>query len=81
VVKDCEIYIPLEGLINLELERTRLEKELQRLEGLIESVNKKLSNESFVSRAPVEIVNKERAKLEDWQAAYKKIKTLLEDLK
>jgi len=80
VVKDCEIYIPLEGLINLELERTRLEKELQRLNGLIISVNKKLSNESFVSRAPADIVNKEKAKLEDWQAAYSKIKTLLEDL-
>ncbi len=80
VVKGCDIFVPLEGLIDLDVERGRLQKEIQRLEGLLTGVGKKLSNEKFVNNAPAEVVEKERAKQHDWEASLGKIKDLLEDL-
>ncbi|MGE5496943.1 MAG: hypothetical protein ACM3Q2_02675, partial [Syntrophothermus sp.] len=81
VVKDSEIFIPLEGLIDLDVERARLQKDIQRLEGSLTGVNKKLSSESFVNNAPKDIVEKERQKKTDWEEKLGKLKTMLEDLK
>ncbi|WKZ69454.1 MAG: valine--tRNA ligase [Melioribacteraceae bacterium] len=81
VVKGCDIYIPLEGLIDLDVERQRIEKEISRLEGLFNSVSKKLSNEKFVNNAPVDVVEKEKAKQHDWSESIEKLKKILEDLK
>lgn len=80
VVKDCDIFVPLEGLIDLDVERNRLQKEIQRLEGMLNGVSKKLSNEKFVNNAPKDVVDKERAKQHDWESSLNKIKALLEDL-
>lgn len=80
VLKDAEIFIPLEGLIDLEVERQRIQKEIQRLENSIGSVEKKLSNEKFVNNAPAEVVEKERAKQKDWTENLSKLKEILENL-
>lgn len=80
VLKDAEIFIPLEGLIDLDVERQRLQKEIQRLENSVISVEKKLSNEKFVSNAPAEVVEKERAKLKDWQENLTKLREILDSL-
>lgn len=80
VFKDCDIFIPLEGLIDLEVERKRLEKEIARLEGLVKSVDKKLSNENFVSKAPQDVVEKEKVKQRDWKNSLEKLGALLKDL-
>ena len=58
-----ELFIPLEGVIDLERERQRLRTEVQRLDGQAAGTEKKLANESFVSRAPAEVVDHERQKL------------------
>lgn len=81
VVKDCDIYVPLEGLIDLDIERSRIEKEIVRIEGSLQGVTKKLSNESFVGRAPADVVEKEKAKKEDWEKTLEKLKVILNDLK
>ena len=80
IVKSVEIYVPLEGLIDLEIERQRLQKEITRLEGSLAGIEKKLSNEKFVSGAPAEVVEKERAKQRDWQENLRKLKEILENL-
>ncbi len=80
VIKDCEIYIPLEGLIDLDVERQRLQKEISRLEGSLTGIEKKLSNEKFVNNAPAEVVEKERAKQRDWQENLSKLKEILNNL-
>jgi valyl-tRNA synthetase len=80
VVKSSEIYIPLEGLIDLDVERQRLQKEITRLEGSLAGIEKKLSNEKFVSGAPAEVVEKERTKQRDWQKNLRKLKEILENL-
>ena len=57
-----EIYIPLEGLIDLEGERARLEKELQKQRQFLERIKKKLANTDFLSRAPSEVIDAEKEK-------------------
>lgn len=80
VVKDCDIYIPLEGLIDLNVERNRLEKEIARISGSLEGVKKKLSNEGFVAKAPAEVIERERTKMHDWEKSLEKLKAILADL-
>jgi valyl-tRNA synthetase len=62
VVSSLEIFIPLEGLIDLEVERERLNKRIQEMQGRLSAVEKKLENENFIKRAPVEVVDHEREK-------------------
>ena len=81
VVKGCDIFIPLEGLIDLNVERGRIEKEITRLTSSLEGVKKKLSNEGFVAKAPAEVLERERTKLADWEKALEKLQIILSDLK
>ena len=55
-------YVPLAGLIDIDAEIARLEKEIGKARGELEGVSKKLSNESFTSRAPAEIVEREKTR-------------------
>ncbi|MDH7603379.1 MAG: valine--tRNA ligase [Melioribacter sp.] len=80
VVKECEIYVPLEGLIDINVERHRIQKEIARLTSSLESVKKKLSNESFITKAPADIIEREKNKLNDWQKALEKLQNILSDL-
>ncbi|NWF51056.1 MAG: valine--tRNA ligase [Ignavibacteriaceae bacterium] len=80
VISECEIFIPLEGLIDLEVERQRLQKEINRLENSLAGIEKKLSNEKFVSNAAPEIVEKERTKQKDWLENIGKLKEILKNL-
>jgi valyl-tRNA synthetase len=80
VVKGCDIFIPLEGLIDLNVERARIEKEITRISGSLEGVRKKLSNEGFVAKAPAEVIERERAKMNDWETSLEKLSSILKDL-
>jgi valyl-tRNA synthetase len=74
------LFIPLGGVIDLNVERTRLGKESERLANLIEGTERKLSNESFVSRAKPEVVAAEREKLDSLRADMAKVQTAIQDL-
>jgi valyl-tRNA synthetase len=80
VIKDCEIFIPLEGLIDLDIERTRLKKEIERIQTSLTGINKKLSNEKFVQNAAPEVVEKERGKKQNWELSLNKLKEILINL-
>ncbi|MXV44436.1 valine--tRNA ligase [Saccharibacter sp. 17.LH.SD] len=67
VLDEATIFLPLEGVIDLDAERNRLRKEVTRLETEIEKVTKKLSNENFVSRAKPEVVQENRDRLSDFE--------------
>ena len=67
VITGAEIYLPLAGLINIEDEIARLEKEAEKLQQEVDRVEKKLSNEKFVAKAPAAVVEAERAKGTDYQ--------------
>lgn len=80
VINNCEIYIPLEGLIDLEVEKSRLQKEISRLENSLIGIEKKLSNEKFISNAAKDVVERERAKQIDWQNNLHKLNEILLNL-
>ena len=58
----ADIYLPLAGLIDLDKEIARIEKEIANTENELKRLAGKLNNESFVAKAPAEVVEKERAK-------------------
>jgi len=66
VISGAEIYLPLEGLINLDEEKKRLEKELEKWTSEVERVQKKLSNQGFVAKAPESVIEEERRKEKDY---------------
>ena len=80
VVGDAEIFVPLEGLIDVSAEKARLEKEIGRLAGLIQSIESKLANDSFVERAPKNVVEKEKEKLANFTSNVEKLRKTLEQL-
>ncbi|NLW90716.1 MAG: valine--tRNA ligase [Syntrophomonadaceae bacterium] len=61
----AEIYVPLEGVIDLEKETARLEKELKGAQTELEKAEAKLNNDSFLARAPQAVIDKEKAKAEE----------------
>ncbi|MBE6645761.1 MAG: valine--tRNA ligase [Ruminococcaceae bacterium] len=60
------LYIPLSEVIDFEKERARLTAEMKKNEGEIERLEKKLSNEGFVAKAPAAVIEGERAKLKKY---------------
>ncbi|MCK9583381.1 MAG: valine--tRNA ligase [Candidatus Cloacimonetes bacterium] len=62
VVRNMEIFLPLAGLIDPEVERARLGKQLEKLEKELMIISKKLANKNFVEHAKAEVVEKEREK-------------------
>ena len=73
--------LPLKGVIDLAAERTRLEKEMSKVEADIKRVDAKLGNANFVANAPEEVVEGEREKRDEAQARKAKIVEALERLK
>ncbi|CAD7735914.1 Valine--tRNA ligase [Xanthomonas hydrangeae] len=66
IVGELTLLVPLEGLVDMDAERTRLDKEIKRVEGEIGKCNGKLGNATFVENAPAVVVEQERARLNDW---------------
>ncbi|REL37847.1 valine--tRNA ligase [Rhodohalobacter sp. SW132] len=80
LVRGTELFIPLEGLIDLDKEKERIRKEIAKMEGFLKSVNGKLSNEKFVENAPDAVVEKERQKKADAESDIKILNESLENL-
>ncbi|MCA9766542.1 MAG: valine--tRNA ligase [Carnobacterium sp.] len=66
VITGAEIYLPLAGLINIDEEIVRLEKELAKWSGEVKRVKGKLSNAKFVDNAPVAVVEAEKVKEKEY---------------
>lgn len=75
-----QILLPLKGLINLEEEIIRLKKEANRIDDEINRATNKLSNKNFIDKAPLEIVEKEKEKLAEYQSDAKTIAIRIEQL-
>ncbi|MCK4777354.1 MAG: valine--tRNA ligase, partial [Actinomycetia bacterium] len=81
VQEDVEIYLPLSGLINLHEEKARIENNIKDVDEELKKVEKKLGNKSFIQKAPENIVEKQRIKLETLEAKKEKLNNLLSFLK
>ena len=81
LVGSMEVLVPMAGLINLDAEIARLNKEIEKAEKEIGRLSGKLNNEKFVSNAPKEVVEKEQAKLAEAQGNQSKLTEQLEKIK
>jgi len=80
VISGAEIFIPLEGLIDVDVERSRLQKELDSLKTQLEKVSKKLANPDFLANAPEDVIDREKLKKRDYEERIEKINKNLEHI-
>ena len=81
IVSDgAKIFIPMAEMLDTEKEKARLEKEKQTALAEIERVNKKLSNASFVDKAPAAVVDGEKAKLAKYTEMLANVEDMLKAL-
>ncbi len=81
VMQHLEIFMPLSGLIDIEKETARLEKEISKIKADLEKVVAKLSSESFTGKAPLEIIEKEKGKEREYLEILGKLEESLSKIK
>ncbi len=80
IVDDAVIYLPLRGMLDIEAERQRLQRELEELLAELERTRALLANEQFVTRAPAQVVERQRTKLADTEERVRLIQQRLDEL-
>jgi len=75
-----ELFLPLEGLVDVAAERARLGKELEKVRAEIAKVEAKLSNPAFTEKVPAKVLEEHRQRLLDWQAKERQVLSSLENL-
>jgi len=63
VLKEAEVVIPMESMVNLEAERKRLQKEVEQSQAEVAQLEKRLKDRQFLTKAPASVIGKERQKL------------------
>ena len=81
MVDQLEIFVPLEGLIDINKELNRLDDEITKMQGRLNAVNSKLNNKSFVNKAPKMVVENEKTKQNKYQDSLNKLKENFNSLK
>jgi valyl-tRNA synthetase len=81
VVTGAELFLPLAGLVDIEQELKRLEKELSTLNAEVERIEKKLNNPGFMAKAPAKVIEEEKAKMADYKEKRDKVVARLAELK
>ncbi len=81
VISSYQVYLKIEGLIDIEQEKTKINKEIERAESFLKSINKKLGNENFTGKASADVVANEKKKQSDTVQKLEKLKVHLESLK
>lgn len=74
LVGNTELLVPMAGFINKETELARLTKEIEKYQNEVKRIEGKLSNEAFVAKAPAAVIEKERAKMAEYQSGLDKIR-------
>ncbi len=81
ILTGVELYLPLAGLLDLDAEIARLEKELKRLDSEVERVQKKLNNQGFIAKAPAAVIEEEKAKEQDYLEKRETVQERINELK
>ncbi len=76
-----ELFMPLDGLVDLDAERKRLNKELDKVVSEMSKSQTKLGNPGFADRAPAAVVEQERARLQEWTAKQQQLLTMIDALR
>jgi valyl-tRNA synthetase len=72
-----DLFLPTEGLIDVEAEKSRLTKELQKIEAEISKVEQKLANPNFTQKVPASVLEEHRQRLTEWQGKREHVKSAL----
>ncbi|NNE57904.1 MAG: valine--tRNA ligase [Hellea sp.] len=80
VVEEATIALPLAGLIDLDAEKSRLSKEIDKAQSEIDKINKKLSNPNFVDRAPEAVVAEQKSRLNTFESEIGKLQAAIDNL-
>ena len=80
VTADAKLYIPLAELVDLDAERKRLNKELEKKKKYLGGIEKKLSNEKFLAKAPEDVIQRERDNMAKAQKEIQQLESSLADL-
>ena len=80
VTQACQVLMPMADLVDLDKERERLQKELDNAENMVKRTQAKLQNESFVSRAPQNVVDAEKEKLQKYAELAEKLRASIQAL-
>jgi len=75
-----ELYLPLEGLIDVEAEKARLGKEAEKIQAEIEKVRAKLNNPAFTGKVPASVLEEHTKRLADWQGKLQRVAAALSAL-
>jgi valyl-tRNA synthetase len=75
-----DLYIPISLYVDLDKERDRLTREIKKAETEMSKAGNKLNNQKFIGKAPADVVEKEKAKFEKFQAISEKLKANLATL-
>ncbi|MGA3180295.1 MAG: valine--tRNA ligase [Verrucomicrobiota bacterium] len=73
-----ELYLPLEGLTDMEAERERVRKEMAKVEAEIQKTEQKLANPAFAQKAPPAVLEEHRKRLASWQGELERLRKALE---
>ena len=80
IASELKIYMPLSGVIDTEKEKKRLSKQAEKLSKELMSIERKLNNEKFISKAPEHIVAKEKEKFNEVKEKLEKISEIIQNL-
>jgi len=80
VVDETIVALPLADVIDISAERDRLRREIEKVGSEIEKIDKKLANEQFVSRAPEHVVDEQRERKAEAEAAAQRLQAALQRL-
>ncbi|NMB02285.1 MAG: valine--tRNA ligase [Firmicutes bacterium] len=80
VVEGVNIFLPLANMVDLEEEVARIKKELEQAQRELERAESKLKNEGFIAKAPQEVVEKEREKVESYKSTVSRLQILLQEM-
>ena len=72
-----ELFLPLEGLIDMEAEKARLKKELEKIEAEIAKIEQKLANPNFTQKVPANVLEEHKQRLAEWQGKRDHVKSAL----
>jgi len=65
-----DLFLPLEGLVDVESEKMRLKKEIEKADAEIARVEQKLANPNFSQKAPPPVLQEHQQRLAEWQAKH-----------
>jgi valyl-tRNA synthetase len=80
VLREAEVVIPMESMVNLEAERKRIQKEIERSQSEVAQLEARLGSQDFLTKAPAAVVDKEQIRLANRKSTMERLREQLRKL-